>query len=265
MYKKKHLLIVILLNLVFIIQSYFVLKTRVPVLLFHKIRVDANDKNQALSNDFFIKILNFLKKVGYQSFLPNDYIADDDKKVILSFDDGTNDHFKTVMPILNVMKQKGLFFWVNNSLIKLSQKEKKELLRVSKDHAIGAHTNKHEIIDSKTWSNQKIIKELESSKRGLESFFKKAIKSFAFAEGIYDKNSLKIAKTIFNYNFSVEYDYFYPHEKVLHGRMIVFPSTTLNEISAYLKASKPHKSSSYYFLCFFIVFFNILFLSTKQR
>ncbi|MCO4783702.1 MAG: polysaccharide deacetylase family protein [Candidatus Cloacimonetes bacterium] len=256
---KKYSLTLIILNLLFLYHSYSIFKFRVPVLLFHEVKPTATPQNQALLPKKLYNILKLIDEKGYSTMFPGDTVVFDEKKVILSFDDGTRDHFEVVMPMLNISKKQGLFFWVNQQVDALTSSQKEKLLRFSKNHRIGVHTNKHEALLTTTHSAKAIKNELMSSKHGLEGFFKYPINSFAFVKGIFDQGSAQIAQGIFDYNFTVEYDYFYPFDKGLHGRMIIFPETTLDEISRYMDSSRPHKELSFYTLCFLICFLNLMF------
>lgn len=262
---KKHSIPLIILNLIFLFHSYSVFNYRVPVLLFHEVRTDANHQNQALLPKKLHSILELIKSKGYTTMFPGDTVVFNEKKVILSFDDGTKDHFEVVMPMLNIAKQQGLFFWVNQQIDVLNDFQKSKLLRFSKNHRIGVHTNKHQVLSSSKNSKANINKELKSSKKGLEDFFGYPIETFAFVKGVYDLGTAKIAQELFKYNFTVEYDYFYPFDQRLHGRMIIFPETTMDEISQYMDSSRPHKSVSFFVLCFFICLLNVLFVGMLVR
>lgn len=257
---KKYSLTLIILNLVFLFHTYSVFNYRVPVLLFHEVKTDATPQNQALHPKKLYEILQLIDEKGYSTMFPGDLVVFDEKKIILSFDDGTRDHFEAVMPMLNISKKQGLFFWVNEQVDALNNSDKQKLLRFSKNHKIGVHTNKHEVLLSSKHPEAKIREELTSSQKGLEKFFGYPMKTFAFVKGMYDLGSANIAQSIFNYNFTVDYDYFYPYDTRLHGRMIIFPDTTMNEISHYMDSSRPHKSNSYAVLCFFISLLNFLFV-----
>ena len=189
--------------------------------MFHGIsdyKISEIDKNAQphLDKTEFENIIFWLK--NYFSFLKPDEIWNPDKSgILLTFDDGFQNNYKTVLPILKRHNLPGLFFvttqhiknprnwlhFVKNNLenYKIPKKlltnkikndyydgiSEKQIIKMAKDPliTIGSHTITHPIL-SKT-SESDIKNELKESKEYLETLTGNSIEYFSYPFGNYNK------------------------------------------------------------------------------
>ena len=171
------------------------------VLLYHKILKDSTDANKyVLNSRKFEEQLSYLRANGYRSLLPKDISnpglnEDSDKVVMLTFDDGTEDHYALVFPLLKKYEMKGVFFVVAkyiNSPGCLTDSQIKEM--EEKGMEFGSHSYSHPLLDA--LDKQKIHFELMKSKQELESICGKVIISFAPPGGWYNEDVVNCAKNL---------------------------------------------------------------------
>ena len=93
----------------------------VPILMYHYIRDYTNQDDQlgiglSVAPSVFSQQLQDLKKAGYRSISLNDFAAKkyDSKSVVITFDDGYEDHYINALPILKELGMTGTFFIVRN-------------------------------------------------------------------------------------------------------------------------------------------------------
>jgi peptidoglycan/xylan/chitin deacetylase (PgdA/CDA1 family) len=254
---------ILLINVLFIVYcTLFVFQKRVPMLCFHQIGDHFTETQYlAKSTDFFSSLLDELQDQDYRFILPGEKSALNDKVLILSFDDGTNDHFEYVMDYLHKRQIPAVFFWTGENLQKITPEQKKLLRERAKHHLIGSHTNGSSHLLSKKFTSSADIKnELTASKKNLQDFFGREITLFAYPEGEYNREIHKIALQQYQLNFSIDYDYFYPEKpNHIHGRYMLLPESNIADVTEYLYAAKPWQSKEFIISVCLILFLNILF------
>jgi len=191
------------------------------ILMFHGVSKNkSNSLNQHLQPHLDIKQFeNIIKMLNdHYCFLKPDEILNSKKKgILLTFDDGFQNNFNNVIPILNSYNIPGLFFIStqhviepNNWLSFIKQNMKKYMVNqdilssdlkidyfdgLTKDqilemannplHTIGSHTVTHP--DLTKLSVTSIDSELINSKNYLENITNKPIEYFAYPYGNYNK------------------------------------------------------------------------------
>lgn len=171
------------------------------VLLYHKILNNSNNGSKyVLDVKNFEEQLSYLKTAGYQTIIPRDIskmeISDSSSKlVILTFDDGTEDHYTQVFPLLKKNDMFAIFFVVTeyiNSPGSLTGKQIKEMAENGME--IGSHSYSHPLLDAQ--EDKKINFELEQSKKDLEEICGQEVISFAPPGGWFNNNVLEIARKV---------------------------------------------------------------------
>lgn len=171
------------------------------VLLYHRITLEKGSTNKYVLNvDKFQQQAGYLKERGYTTILPKEIIGSNINKdtpnmIILSFDDGTADHFSIVYQILRKNGQKGIFFIVSkyiNSRGYLASDQIKEMSQGNME--IGSHSYSHPFLDELNY--EKIYYELNESKDQLEKISGGKVYSFAPPGGWFNADVIRAAKNV---------------------------------------------------------------------
>jgi peptidoglycan/xylan/chitin deacetylase (PgdA/CDA1 family) len=206
MIKLKRITLIVLLTFLvtsgsFIIYQYLQLKNPgTIVLLYHKITQDESHNKYSLSMHKFEEQLKYLYENDYRTMLPEtffkqQYQKNAPKTLLISFDDGTVDHYSAVYPLLKKYGFSGIFFIVYKYVDhpgSLSFDQIKEMSRNNME--IGSHSYSHPYLDELDYDD--IVIELQRSKDGLEEITGKEVISFAPPGGWFNQDVLKAAKEL---------------------------------------------------------------------
>ena len=149
----------------------------------------------------FTKQIDTLRKAGYTFITPKelmdilDGIAPPPKKsVILSFDDGYRDFYTDVFPILKKYRVKAVAYIVSEFLDKPNYMLTEQVREVVRSGLveIGAHTMHHVPLKGKSLFQVK--NEVDGGKKKLEKLLKIPIVSFAYPDGQFDDQAIKLVK-----------------------------------------------------------------------
>ncbi|MGZ8515802.1 MAG: polysaccharide deacetylase family protein [Chitinophagaceae bacterium] len=202
--KKKFLFIfgalLIVFSVSFIANAYIILKEPgVIVLLYHRVTDNVKDKSKYNVNvQQFEHQLDLISKNNFITILPkeifqNNHFNNKEILLILSFDDGTEDHYHSVFPRLKKYDMKGIFFVVTkyiNSDANLTDHQIQEMSRNQME--IGSHSYSHPYLNDLSQGNLEY--ELERSKKDLEAIVGGEIISFAPPGGWFKQGVLSAAK-----------------------------------------------------------------------
>lgn len=183
-------------------QKFF----KIPILLYHYVEYVKDPKDtirQSLNIVPFIfeEQVKTLKQNGF-TFLTTSDLADalDGKKtlpiksVVLTFDDGYQDFYTDVFPILKKYQAKAVVFVVPNFLDKQNNLSIEQLKELSNSSLIeiGAHTMNHLYLSG--LSSIIVKNEVEESKKFIEKIIGKPVVSFAYPYGAFDNETIDIVK-----------------------------------------------------------------------
>jgi len=200
--KKIYYLLIILISLcvVFVANEYYELKQPgIIVLLYHKIHKKTDGSNKyVLSLNKFKEQMSYLRENNYTTIIPNEIKGLSNingKKIMLSFDDSTEDHFHEVYNILKDNKQKGIFFVITKYINSQENLTEKQIRIMSQDHMeIGSHTYTHPCLQE--INKDEIYYQLNKSKEQLEKIIGNKVISFAPPGGWFNDNALSIAEDL---------------------------------------------------------------------
>ena len=173
---------------------------KIPVLLYHSI---SNDNSpMSLNINFFENQMKYLKNNGFQTvdFNEIDPNLKSKKQIIITFDDGYKDILNNALPILKKYNFKATSFFVTNLIgknnswdIKKKSYIKKEIMSpsdilqwISSGMHIGSHSHNH--VDLTKISEEKLLYELEFSKKFLEDKFDNKNNIFCYPYGKVNEN-----------------------------------------------------------------------------
>ena len=172
----------------------------VPVLMYHSISYQ-KDNPVRLPIEKFEEQLKYLKDNGYYTitltdlynyFMTNTPIPE--KSVVLTFDDGYEDNYTTMLPALRKYNFKATIFVITGVIDKsanyLTSKQLVEMEKYGVD--IESHTVSHENL--KDIPKDKQLETLKKSKKDLEKILNKQVNYFAYPFGGYSKTSIEAVR-----------------------------------------------------------------------
>jgi len=173
----------------------------VLILTYHRVADDrgAADK-YTMPVATFTRQLDALREDGFTFISPGDLmggespLARDPKPVLVSFDDGTEDHYRHVFPLLDKRGIRGLFFVTTGRIGKPGYLTREELREMAgRGQVIGSHSNTHPTLDELTGSD--LRDELVSSKAALEAITDRPVEFFAPPGGWFNGETVAAARS----------------------------------------------------------------------
>ena len=165
-----------------------------PILEYHMVTENPHPdaKPYVVPPEDFAEQLDYLVEEGYTTITPQDYARArkgkqqlPEKPIILSFDDGYEDNWRVVLPMLEERGMKAVFYMVTNSIGKPGYLTWDNLFDMERrGMEIGSHTANH--LPLTTLSPEKQREELRLSKLMLEWKGMKTIYSFSYPNGSYN-------------------------------------------------------------------------------
>jgi peptidoglycan/xylan/chitin deacetylase (PgdA/CDA1 family) len=168
--------------------------------MYHSI-INGKSSPYCLSIKTFEAQMKYLKDNGYQTISLTDlykYFMKQkpipEKSVVLTFDDGYENNYTAMFPVLKKYKFKATIFVITSRIDKNHRfMTSKQLLEMDKYGIdIESHTVNHERL--KFLSNNKQLKTLIQSKKDLEKILSKKINFFAYPGGGYNKSAINAVK-----------------------------------------------------------------------
>ena len=200
-------------------------KRDIPVLMYHRVIETEDEKgyyDTFVTKENFEKQMKYLKENNYEPIFFKDikngeYKNRFNKKyVVITFDDGYKDNYKTGLPILKKYKFKIVLFLITDcdhnkwdveaegrekekSFPLMTKEEVQELIK-SGLVEIGGHTSNH--LDMPFTEKSKLKEDLIFSKEKLEKLTGEKLVSFAYPWGKNDGSSKELIKEL-GYKFAV--------------------------------------------------------------
>ena len=177
-----------------------------PILIYHyvenvKDEKDTIRKSLNIPPYLFIKQVETLKNAGY-TFINASQLMDimdgkiesPQKIVTITFDDGYRDFYTDVFPILKKYNVKAVAYIVSGFLDKANYMFTWQLKEIARSGLveIGAHTIHHYSLKGLTPLTTKY--EIEESKRELERIIEAPVVSFAYPDGSFDDQAIRLVK-----------------------------------------------------------------------
>ncbi len=241
-----------------------VYRREIPILCYHRLVESEAECGKFATHirvDLFEKHLRYLRDHGYRTL----HFADlnsarvfekSQRTVILTFDDGYEDNYRLLLPLLKTYDAKAVVYLVSGrqtnewdvakgeqSLRLMNQSQRREML-ASGLVEFGAHTRTHP--DLTTTSPEQAGEEIHLSKIELEADLGVVVHTFAYPYGHLNhhvKESVRQAG--FRYGVATHSGPLAVHEDPLHvRRIVVFPNTTLRRFSRKVSGGYTRNSSS---------------------
>ncbi|HKC04593.1 MAG TPA: polysaccharide deacetylase family protein [Patescibacteria group bacterium] len=188
-----------------------------PTLVFHSVRKGAGKDLYALEPTHFDAIVAMITEkfggsVSMEDIITNQGNLINQRRVLLTFDDGYEDHSEVVLPILRKYKAKATFFllpkyfgrknlWDHRSQVILKHLSIEQTKKLIKDgHTVGSHGLTHNSLLK--FNDQQLKNELQESKDILENDLQIDVNCFSYPYGDFDQKITKLSSSIYKYSFA---------------------------------------------------------------
>ena len=175
-----------------------VTKSYPRILMYHSInnKVDNNHSDLVVTPAHFRSQLGYLKKHGYQFLTMSELISsvyDSSPRVVLTFDDGFQDNYIEMFPILKEFGAKATIYLCPDipNITKLTKEQIQEM-QASGLVEFGAHTTTH--INLSRVSDDDANHEIIESKKQLEQLTGVPCRSFSYPYGRLNERSAELVK-----------------------------------------------------------------------
>lgn len=183
-----------ILQAVPLVGSRYKAKADFPVIFYHDVVQGKGFSVQEASLESFTRQMDFLKKHGYRTLLFSDLdalltgrAAVDEKKVLVTFDDGYLSNFQLVLPL---MQERGLNFniFLNTRMVEEGEPEFMTVDMVKAMHRsgiveFGSHTHSH--INTNLVRKEELIHEVLACNSRLEKWLGYSPEDFCYPYGAY--------------------------------------------------------------------------------
>jgi peptidoglycan/xylan/chitin deacetylase (PgdA/CDA1 family) len=186
---------------------------KVPILMYHYVEYNDDERDYLrdslnIEPHIFERQIITLKENGYTFVTPHQIYVEKQKvtkPIILSFDDGYEDFYTDVFPILKKHNAKAVSYLVVNYIGKPNYMNSEQITEISKSGLVefGSHTMNHMWL--KGQSTEFIRDDLVQSKNELERLLGKNVTSLAYPYGVYDNQVIQSASKA-GYNNAVSTD-----------------------------------------------------------
>ncbi|WP_242953964.1 polysaccharide deacetylase family protein [Clostridium felsineum] len=176
---------------------------QIPVLMYHEIDDSKGINLMKVNKEAFKQQMKYLKDNKYNTLTIDEFydcIVNNkkvpSKSVLITFDDGYEDDYKNVYPILKKYNFHATMFIITGYLDKGTVYLKSNEVKEMSDNGIDieGHTVSHPYLDKLTYNNQ--LKQLEESKIKLENVCKKTVRFIAYPYGAYNKDTINAEKKL---------------------------------------------------------------------
>jgi peptidoglycan/xylan/chitin deacetylase (PgdA/CDA1 family)/glycosyltransferase involved in cell wall biosynthesis len=191
--------------------------TAVPVFMFHSIGLATNEREKRiyLSPRKFARFMELLRSMKYKSITPPEFLSDEILKhnLVLTFDDGYDDFYSEVFPLLQRYDLKATVFLVVGQIGKSNAWDEavgyrsRRLLSVEQIcemQRYGVHFGSHTLTHA--WlphlSNEDLYREVVDSKSRLEDLLGVEVLCFAYPSGGLDSR-VRAAVALAGYKMAV--------------------------------------------------------------
>ena len=177
----------------------------IPVLMYHFVDSPeaAKDNSLIISTETFQKQLRWLKAWGFRVYTLDELYAMKaareqlhPKGVVITFDDGNQDFYHRVLPVLEKENVPAANFLISGHLKNREQgsmsAEEVRLAAYSPWVTFGAHTVSHPELEN--LPPARLESEIIGSKRELERILGKPVHYFAYPSGVYDAAAFQVVE-----------------------------------------------------------------------
>jgi peptidoglycan/xylan/chitin deacetylase (PgdA/CDA1 family) len=201
------------------------LGVKIPILYYHAIADETFGIEQ-----MFVRIqefddqMRYMKDNGYQcvTFDDLDHLRDFKKPFMITFDDGYEDNYTNMYPILKKYGFKATVFLVPLYVDKNRYLKTSEILEMRELVNFQSHTLTHDYLT--TLSYEEIERQLRDSKSQIEALTGQIVTAIAYPVGDYDDRVLEIAARYYRYGLLMGGGlYYHTGEDLLRMNRVYIP------------------------------------------
>ena len=187
-----------------VIFGYAMTTRNYPVVLMYHLVLDEpySDNHSLFVRPLeFEKQLAYLAEEGYNFLFADQYSACNVKSVILTFDDGYDDNYSNVLPLLKKFNAKATIFLAADCIGRPGYLAEDQIVEMQQSGLIsfGSHTMSHQDLSSLT--NNEIHYELSNSKAEIERITGKTVTALSYPYGNCNFTVSSIAKQYYSVAF----------------------------------------------------------------
>ncbi len=235
--RRKITVILILIGLALLFLVPYCAEPGIPVLMYHCISEEprGGDENLYCRPAQLEEQFDYLKREGYTTLFAEEYekAYDVHKPVILTFDDGYEDCYDILYPLLKKYNFRATVFMVGDYIDKegyLSSEQIREMTQ-SGFVSIQSHTAHH--VDLTSLSTEELDGEFRESCSSLAKVTGKNVTAISYPGGYLSDEVLKQTKRYFRYGYAIDTNKYSKNNRYEISRGGVFRNTTLE---AYARA-----------------------------
>lgn len=175
----------------------------IPILMYHALSRQKVKNAYAISEEDFIRNMEYLQQHEYQTLLVDEYNQAlkkpanriSDRSVVITFDDGHESDFTIALPILKKYNFKATFFittdWIGTPGF-MAPGQLKMLNEAGM--SVQSHGKTHKFLNE--MGEKEIYLELENSRATLEDILKNKVIFFSFPGGRYNHRAIECARKL---------------------------------------------------------------------
>ena len=190
------------------------MKREIPILLYHSVKRKSLDQ-RTVELALFEKQMAYLERKGFQTLSLNDFLKGEffPNSLVLTFDDGFEDNYLQVYPLLRKYGFRATFFLIAHSAGSASFMSWRQIKEMSEEGmSFGSHTLSHENLLK--LDSRKVKAEVEQSKTIIEDRIARGVDFFSFPYSNSDERIKQAVKDAgYKAAFTAFRGFFHPHER----------------------------------------------------
>lgn len=237
--RRNFIIIAALIALIAALLLPYLLERGIPVFMYHCVAEEPRDgdPNLYVRPEQLEEELNYLKDNGYTTLFSEEYkkAYETYKPVILTFDDGYEDNYELLFPLLKKYNMKATIFVVSAYVGKkdyLNEKQIKEMVD-SGLVSIQSHTANH--VDLSREDTDSIDIEYRESCAALAKITGKNVTTISYPGGYVNDNVIDETSRYFTYGYAIDTNMYSKTNHYEISRGGVYRNTTLDSFKMALK------------------------------
>ncbi len=210
----------------------------IPVFMYHAFSDEPREGDAELyvSTDEFEKHLIYFKNSGYTTVFAEDFnnVSGFDRPIIITMDDGYEDNYTEVFPILKKHNMKATIFVISSYIGKSDYLKAEQLREMSDSSLVSIQSHSLSHIRLTDCSEAELKKEFKQSIDCIEAITGKSVSTLAYPGGFYDKNVIECAKKYFKLAYCVSSKNLNYEDNFEIDRVGIFRSTDLYSLECSL-------------------------------
>lgn len=237
--RRNLLVLIVLIAVLAAILVPYLTEPGIPVFMYHCVAEEPRDgdENLYVRPAQLEEELKYLADNGYTTLFSDEYeeAYNTHKAVILTFDDGYEDNYLELFPLLKKYNMKATIFVVAANVGRedyLKEYQIKEMVK-SGLVSIQSHTQNH--IDLSSADDEVIDREFRESCASLAKISGKNVTTLSYPGGYFNKEVISQAERYFTYCYAIDTNEYSKTNHYEISRGGVFRNTTLESFSMALK------------------------------